>query len=759
MIRIKVKHLLLIVAIIAFIFISGSHITPRIMYLAGVTYETIGNEEKANAIFRKLELEYPENEFSVKALYNRCANQFTTINDQLDFSRIYTSISSFGTSSPGLIIKPADINKINAEFLTISKTAHRNDDFRRLEMVVGLMNWFGGNPDRAIELVNNASFSDSKATRDEATLYLSIMNLQLGNLTKSTEILNRISDEDNDLTYNKSKILSSISLLKGEIVKNTSLNNYPSNTRKTLVNLDQHMPGIYGVNLFDSKSGNSGLKGSIKDFDSKLSGVIVGLFKVEIYEDGGMGWIQSPEYVTLASADGSFEFKNVHPGKYFVTVEAPWFQIKDSQVFFEGIENNANRYIELGSKEVKNLSITFNKKFEVEVLDNKDGTFKLYWTEVSGAAYYHIAVGPIIKGSAHYNDFFNATFSTNTKDIKYTLDTNKYRDVNSQFYGFSTFDDSNVGGIDENPILGAFYQSGEYGVSITAYDKRGQTISSTKPNSTDQDLKRINISGVPLSDADRLLIDHKYKEAIEEYKRLIDANPKDAHSIRMLAVLHAIGYLNDGTGKDINKALEYYKMLDRIAPSAYSSLEIGKIYFEKRDMAQAITHFKKIEDEYFEKNSHLAEAYFFNGDFYEAYETFVNDREYFPFSYLDPKILCVYFARGEFGEVKTLIESNYYFEEPEAVQKLLKLQPDEGYHQLFDIMKKGNRRDAEAWLEKSESSDSWRIFYESILNLSISDKEAAKKAFNKNLKRFGNTEKDAIMISALKVLARNCRGF
>jgi tetratricopeptide (TPR) repeat protein len=758
MIRIKVKHILLIIAIVASVLFTGIYFVPRIMYISAVTYQAMGNQEKANAIFRKLELQYPNNQLSVKSLYKRCANQFTTNHSPLSFSEIYASISTFGTSSPGQIIKPEDIDKINGEYMTISKTAHRNEDFKRLEMVVGLMNWFGGNIDKAVELENNARSSDSKVTRDEATLYLAIMNMQLGNLSESSNILENISDKDTDLSYYKSIILSSISILKGEIVKNPSQNNYPDKARNTLVNIHQPMSNIYRHDSFKTNSGKAGLKGYVKASTDKLAGVIIGLCKAEIYENGGIGGSMSLDYMTLAKSDGSFEFKNVYPGKYFIVIEAPWFRIEDSQVYFEGIENNLNRYIELYSNKIQSLSISFNTKFNVRVVDNNNGKVDLSWPSVPGATYYHIAVGPIIKGEVHSNDFFNATFSMSTKDTKYTFDTNKYCDINTDIYSYSSFDDRNVGGIDANPILGAFYQSGEYGISVTAYDTGGQAISSTEPVSTSQALDRIKISGVILSEADELLIDHKYEEAISEYKRLITVNPRDTHSIRMLAVLYKIGYLNDGTGRDLTKAKEYYEMLDSISPSSYTSLELGKIYLEKNNLTEAIVYFKKIEDEYFERNNQLFTAYYFNGSFYDAYKSFMDYKASLSYGYLDPNVLCIQLLRGYFKEVSTIVGSNYYFEEPKAVEKLLELPPDKKYQDFFKLMKNGNRSDAEAWLQKQKSSDSWRIFYEGILNLSISDKVAAKEAFNKTLRRFGNSQRDTIMIKALSVLARNCRG-
>jgi len=759
MIRIKVKHLFLVIAIIAIALVSGIYFAPRIMYISGITYEAIGNQEKANAIFRKLEMRYPENQLSTKALYKRCANQFTTSNNPLDFSSIYSSISTFGSSSSGQIIKPEDINKINAEFVTISKSVKRDEDFRKLEMVVGLMNWFGGNPDKAIELENSARSSNSKATRDEATLYLAIMNLQLGNLSESTNLLQNILDKETDLSYYKSTILSSIGLLEGKIKYDDPQNNYTNNPRSTLVYIHNPMSNNLRYNSYNHKSGDAGLKGCIKAFDSKLAGVMIGLSRAEIYENGGIGGSESLDYITSAKNDGSFEFENVYPGKYFIVIVAPWFQIKDSQVYFEGIENKLNRYVELETNKVQSLSISFNKKFEVRVVDNDNGKVDLSWTSVPGASYYHIGVGPIIKGTVHSNDFFNATFSISTKDTKYSFDINKYCDINSDCYSFSSFDDTHVGGIDANDLLGVFYQSGEYGVSITAYDSRGQSISSTKPISTGEGLDKIKVSGGILSEADKLLIARKYKEAIIEYKRLIDANPRDTHSIRMLAVLYKVGYLNDGTGKDLNKAIEYYEMLNNISPSSYSSLELGKIQLEKNNLDKAISYFKKIEDEYFKKESQLFEAYYFNGDFYEAHKNFVDNRTSLYFGYIDPNILCIQLLRGDFKEVSTILESVYYFEEPKAVEKLLELTPDEEYQEFFKIMKNGNRSDAKTWLQKQKSSDSWRIFYECLLNLSISDKEDAKKAFNTTLKDFGSSQRDVIMVKALSVLARNCRGY
>lgn len=759
MIRIKVKHLLLIIAIVVSVLVARIYLAPRIMYVSGVTYEAIGDQNKANAMYRKLQIKYPDNQLSVKALYKRCANEFTTNKDALEFSEIYSSISTFGTSSSGQIIKPDDIDKINSEFMTIAKTAEKDEDFRKLEMVVGLMNWFGGNPDKAIELENSASYSDSKAIRDEANIYLSIMQLQMGNLTESEELLNKISDEKTELKYYKSMILNNIGLLKGETENKESIINYPS-SRSTLVTINKPIPNIFGGISYKNKSGDSGLKGYIRNYNSKFSGIIIGLNKVEIFDGGGIGGSMSPEYITLVKDDGSFELKNISPGKYFVSIEAPWFQIKDLQVVFEGIENNLNQYVELESNKIQSLSISLNKNFEVKALDKDNGKFDLYWTQVPEASYYHIAIGPIIEGSAHSNDYFNATFSLSTKDTKYTLDTNKYRDINSVGYGFSNFgDEGDAGGIDANPIIGAFYQSGEYGISITAYDSRGQAISSTKPNSTGQDLTKIEVRGAVLSEADNLLIKHKYKEAISEYERLITVNPRDAHSIRMLAVLYNIGYLNDGTGKDINKAIEYYKMLDSISPSSHASLELGNIYLEKNNLTEAISYFKKVEDEYFEKNSQLLRAYFYNGDFYEVYRNFIDNRTSLFYGYKDPVIFCMYLLRGEFKEVGTILESDYYFEEPKAVKKLLEVPVDKQYQEFFEIMKTGNRSDAKEWLLKQKSSDSWRIFYEGILDLSITDKEAAKKYSNDTLKQFGNSEKDEIMSAALSVLAKNCRGF
>lgn len=759
-IKIKIKYILASLVIVFLVITVRSIAAPEILYTYANGLSVVGKNEKADAVYQKLVEQFPHSTLSINALYKRCASQFEGNGDVLTFANIYSYSSSFGSYKYGKLIRFDDLNKINEEYNKITDAAKAGEDYDRLQMVVALVNWFGGNSDYSFKLMKAASNSMNNSIKFEASLYLSIMELQSGDYAESRKILSSINSEDPELEGYKKIIMWNIEAMQGRNEKMPEL--LFKEDRKTLVNLFTILENIQhiGIGNSDKAIASSKIMGTVHYAGTPLNGVIIGLNRAIIDSDGGIGGDQDLEFITTTAADGSYCFDNIPEGNYFVDIAAPWFRIKDAQINYNGEMSN-NRYIVVKNSSKTKIDINLNPPFEARLSPvSSDNTIDIFWEPYPGAAYYRVEVGPLLKGDKNSLDLFNASFADSTKATGYHLDFNKYADISMKWFGYSSIsEDSNKLYLDPNYIIGAFMKTGDYGVRIAAYGKDGQILASTR----NSDFKKyiISIIGQQFSEADKLLIDRKYEQAISEYIKQIEKNKNDAHSIRILAVLYQRGYANDGTGKDLEKALKYYKLLNEIKPSPFCRLALGDLYLSKGELTLAIESYTDMinrnDENKVDAYYGLIDAYTYSGQFSKILDCQNKINQIGLTGYRSTNVNLTETLKGDRSSLVTLLKDSYLKDADSNMRKFIADLPSNDFDRFYQLIKQDKREEAFAWIENAPESN-YMLFYKAMLFATLADKNEVNAGLKKVVAELKLKPENELLASNIETIIRSIRG-
>ncbi len=758
-VKIKVKYLLGILTLVILVSLASTILLPKLLYTSAQVYTAIGQIDKANAIYSRLGLDYPGSPESVKSLYNRCAQQFNRSLNPLDFSSVYSSVSSFGMSQTGMLIKNEDLEKINTEFNKIYKSAKHSMDLDKLKMAVSLNNWFGGKTGASMELMQDTTKSKYKLVAEEAKLYLSVMYMQLGDYSKSRAIIEEINSENTELNSSTSLLSWYMDALENKTQKRRPNILYSTDNR-LLVDISLLINDIGLINnksFNESNNSNNAGKGIIKGRvimdDQPVKGVIVSLTKVSIFEGGGIGTSSLVDYVTTVSYDGSYSFMNIPEGDYFISVVAPWFILKDATPMFNGTITN-NRYIALKANNTAEIDVYFNKPFKVNINHSDAEKLDISWAAYPNAAYYQINTGPIISGTKNSKDFFNATYSEITKETQFTVDIRKYQDTNMRSYGYSGGSTDSKSYIDAQYILGSFFIGGKYGLSVTAYDSKGNVLSTAiAPN--------YSVIGSSTSLADNLLMERKYTQAIAQYEKQISENPSDTHSIRVLGVLYSVGFVSDGTGKDLNKALQYFSRLNKIIPSGYTRSYLADIYLQLGDTKRSIEIYKEMieknDENLIDAEYGLVKAYTYNGQFSKAQEEMTKLINSQMSTYTPAEVYLINILEGEQGAYEQFIDNGYLLDESkQKIRTFANSIPTKQFEGFYTLVNTDGRDEAQKWLNATDTSQ-YQLYYKALLAMTIADKKEATKQLNVIFQELANIKNGGDTLQVIKTLDRNIR--
>lgn len=104
-------------------------------------------------------------------------------------------------------------------------------------------------------------------------------------------------------------------------------------------------------------------------------------------------------------------------------------------------------------------------------------------------------------------------------------------------------------------------------------------------------IKLTSIPESPLKLGDELYKQKKYQEALEEYKKILSANPDLHLAIEKIGLCY---YRLD----DLDKAIEAFKeMLDKEPQSRETLINLSSIYFQKGELEEGMTYFEQLDEE------------------------------------------------------------------------------------------------------------------------------------------------------------------
>ena len=323
-------------------------------------------------------------------------------------------------------------------------------------------------------------------------------------------------------------------------------------------------------------------------------------------------------YQTTTDAAGNFEFTGVMPGDYQVFAG---FQVEQIDGYFWPVD--MNEWIRVDGTENIEYDITLAPLLEVNAPANEailEGrTIDFSWEAVEGAAYYmldfHIEESDISYGMSWDRKVERNQVSLSVESL-YNIYLNVLTDI------VETKDDY----FNPATMLGFENPGGHYSWNVKAFDENGNLITQSNgyrlAKETIGNLPTMYLKQRDLTAEDELLLAGELEQALDGYRDVLTSNPKDLHSLRMVARL--IGIEADGSFSTAQKLQQpYYEQLAGLTEDSIYIDQVLRYYYEASDWEQYERWYQKYKPALGEtidphtKSLH-ANALLFQGEYEEA---------------------------------------------------------------------------------------------------------------------------------------------
>ena len=723
-VKIKVKTLLVIFLVIMVFGSSIYFLRDNILYGLGLAFDTFGSEDMANAYYNRVTDKFYDRESSIKA----ANKQIEKIVKDRDFNYLWDNVVIVeGMTKSGANIDYNSLVDINADFEKIYKNNDKNETLGRYSIGVSIMNWFGGEYKRAIDILEGIDYLEGDL-EEVRKLNLSSMYMNIGEIEKGREILDKDIDKGDNFRYVRKDLLNYSYFMMGKYEDLSWHESDYSIRYKVHERIDEaYIKPILGLNdlireldelsqLAESNinSGNE-ISGRVTLDDKPLAYAIV-FAKDREYRGMSSGFLDmGVRAFGISDNDGNFTIKNIPDGRYGLGISVDWQRIKNKQI---AMDREYNMVFHGNDKITKNIEF-FNllKVISKEKLD--ENNIKFIWeNNRSEVEYYRVGIALNKEGS------FSTIYHTDKiYDKSYILNIEDMRNSNNVGRGLSY----GMDGIDPYSILDPLAYGGEYVYTITGYDSNDNVVISNKGIFNNGDYDTVFLEGRELSLGDKLLIDRKYEEAIIEYEKSFKDNPLDLEAARSLALLYTYGWEYDNRdnrgellGSDYNKAKEYYEILEEKDKLSNILLyQYARVLIRLEEYDKAIKLYEKLLDRGEEYHySSLGKMYVYKKDYSVAVEYYNKFLESSKYNYVVDELIMIYALENKTDLLidvsKKYDYTNYHDSYEEVIKDYINIDKSD-YDKFYDLIKSSNFTEAEKFLEGKD--DDLSKLYKGILIL------------------------------------------
>ena len=707
-IRIKVKNLILI--LVVFAFIVGYVIPLTVLAIAkGVEKK---DEDKA--------IKYYEAYADMFSFYNK--NQETLYKlGKLTVPSIDNYDMFFSIKGGGKSIPPEKMERAIEYYKEVLKGDSKNRYYplayrELLHIYTGL-----NEVEKAYELMDKGANSSNEEVRlfsDEYRAFYYFVNREYN---KALEIVDRYLDNGT-----KRKELYD---LKGHIyfakgyydvakecykVKNDV---YYSEVNSNTFGIMRDTNRAYWLDKFLRYKGENKLKGKVT-YQGK------GIPFVQIYvrdksEDGYSPHMEN--FVAITDFNGEFETPGFKDGDYEIGIG-----ICETYLFDKVCMEKGDAFITIDKDTEYNVEFVspFNIVKPKGEYSLKGNTFQVKWEEVPGAKYYRVMAVSFddpeeLKGGS-------VTYCIPTSDGVYEVEgtdaTFNIDDLNSAPSGISYAGEEMI--INPQAVLGTFYPGARVPIIVNAYDGEGKMINSTLPlKTTYEDVSIVKVNNRERTEGEKLILNKKYEKAIKYYENVLKEKPKDKTALQYLTRFYLLGW-KEGK-KDIDRAFELSQRLYdvtgdiKVLENLISSMDYDELRKKKDDIEpiiMAIYEKDKSEDTYFQ----LGRFYLANGSFDKSIESFEKIHE--PYAY--EKLFFIYLYKADFDiALKRLEEENFKF-----------------YNMNKEKLKEG----VEGLKKVPQNSSDWKEF-KGFLEVLINGDKGTIEAFESAYRKIGDSSMRLIL--------------
>ncbi|MTI79256.1 MAG: tetratricopeptide repeat protein [Firmicutes bacterium] len=308
--------------------------------------------------------------------------------------------------------------------------------------------------------------------------------------------------------------------------------------------------------------GTGVISGQVLKMNEAFPGVRVYLAKYQERDSSSSTQIIRNAKKVITDEEGYYRFENIKPGHYQVGLGLNPNQVSDLEL--KGGSRIDSQFQLEDGEQVKN-NFQFNETVKLLSPENgvveKGNTIKLSWEPYPGAVYYKLQLGSVLKdeednSSGIYYTPSNQKFETNTAEINL--------DEIWQFNGGLRYSDESI---DPQSLLGIGIPGQEVVWGVGAYNKNDVLISSSYGPVSTHPPRTFKLPEGPMGEADKLLLQKKWDQAIAEYEKTLQEDPDNLHALRVLYKIYYHGTephwkTDKSQYQDLDKAEAYKKRIE-----------------------------------------------------------------------------------------------------------------------------------------------------------------------------------------------------
>jgi len=724
-IRIKVRTALIISAAFIITLLFASNIYGIFNYTAGKISMLINKDDAALVYFKRVNDSKQDSIitlYSSKGIVNSILDRSSAAYQGDKFMLEYGSTGKSG----GYSISYEDITKLNKDYYNL-KSRYSGKYFNKYELEVAIVNWFTGDSELAVSILEKQINENNEELEAARVLNLAAMYMGMGEVEKARTLLDKNYNGYETYDHIKSDLYAYIHFMLGDRDRfHDFLNDKQERFllsrdinklyMEPLKNMDRLMESIDEY-YTKTKPGTNTVSGQVNINGRPLPYTVI--YLVNASRLRGWSSLQFNDAVKLAFSDseGHYSIVNMPDGDYYLRIMADWQRVNQTT-----LTTDISGIISLHGNEHEKRDIDFHKAiYDVSITHVEPGRVLIDWEYdyADEDTYYTISIGELFENSDSHKYYQNHYFSDKIHETQYLLDINEER--KNSISGALSY---GLNGIEPGNIVEPLYHTGEYVVRITGYSKPSGISTNSyglgmfKPRDT------FKLDGFEWTEADKLLLDRKYEEAIRKYEKAVGENPEDLHSLKPLAGLCFNGYKynvesHELEGKDMEKALKYYSMLLNIIPGNYQANHaLARIYESKGEYGEALNIYHKMLIDSKSNALHLSigKLYLKIGNLVKALESHKLYFEEWGYGCGDVIAECILLddmviAREYADKFKGRL---YYADYKKAVEYLNSLDRS-GFDKFFEYVYNEDIESALDFLDGKE--DNLSLFYAGILKL------------------------------------------
>jgi len=747
-IRIKVKYLIgiifsCVILITVLIFARG-----YILFGIVKTFDIFGLSDNTDIYMGKL----AEGGFGKASMLSEKARVENILKKEDIKYTHYLQISS-SLLVDGKTIGYKTINTVNNRYKRFDTGLYEGKSFSEYTMGVAIVNWFGGNVEFAVSLMESIKFNNNSELDQLWGINLANMYLALGDAEKAKKLIEPYIEREDNFKFYRYTLMMRYYLIIGALEDAEKYSSKDMYSEKYIS--DQAVNSVYANPLkFDGSieeslldilksSGNYKSKnriyGRILEDGRPMKNVFV--FLKDIRHMNGSSSIPGKHdglyFMGISNENGYYEINNIADGIYGIMIYMPYQRIIAKNIVF-----NKEYSLNFTGHEEYKEDIKVTRPFDIKIKENEqEGTITFSWDDSNqNVEYYLLNISEILNVEDLQTISNNRFQSHEIYGNTYTLDIKNER-LNSYKAGISLSSD----GVDPIQYIEPLYHKGKYSYIIYGYGNReydGMTYSN-KGIYPNKELNIIEIEGNEWTKEDRLLLDKKWEDAIKGYEYILSENPFDIHALKVLSRLYNFGYnvIKDETGyieltgKDTEKSLELLQRLDRLIESENVKNVLASIYVDIGEYEKSLEIYENLMNKNPSPfyNYSVSRIYLYNNDYSNALKYLMNFFEQTGRGAENIIILGLLYDNMQLAEeAAEKYDNKSYLADYISIIEKYKRIDRKAYDEFFDLVNDNKIEEAEKWIENK--NDCLAYFYMGIMqlnkNIIYKEKEIIYKGYH-----------------------------